>query len=83
MPRRPPSYEPVTAEPAAPTAEELCADGCVSEEQAAAFCNLCPREVRRHVASGAIPSLKHGKRRLIPKRGLVAWLARKLEAGRQ
>lgn len=57
--------------------EVLCSLGAVSVDEAAAFLGVGRDEVYLELAAG-LPSVKWGRRRLIPKRALVALLARKL-----
>lgn len=72
MPREPTRLRPVPAErdPA-----DLLAGGCFSVTEAAKFAGLGRTSIYEAMDSGELPSLKRGRRRLIPKRALIAWLA--------
>jgi hypothetical protein len=59
-----------------------CADGAMSLDDAALFCGICKREIERAVSRGELETFYHGTKPLVPKRLLVAWLAKKLEASR-
>jgi hypothetical protein len=58
--------------------EELAADGMMSVDELMGFLGLRKTEVFELLASGAIASVKHGKRRLVFRRSAVRWLAAKL-----
>jgi hypothetical protein len=63
-----------------PTAEELCADGSLSVAAAAKFLSVSLRQMKKLVASDDVPSFKLGRRRLVPRRGLVLLQAKLLAA---
>lgn len=54
---------------------ELLADGTMTVRQACEFTGLGKTELFRLTSTGDLPSLRHGKRRLIPKRAIVQFLA--------
>jgi hypothetical protein len=62
-------------------ADDLCADGCVSVSDGAAFSGLSRSELYLQMESGQLPFVKHGKRRLIPRKALVRLLASGLRGG--
>lgn len=59
----------------AETPESLVADGAVTVRQAAAFTGLGKTALYDAMDAGRLAYLKVGKRRLIPRRALVKWLA--------
>lgn len=59
-----------------------CAEGAMSVKDACKFTGVGRSEMYEAVARGELEALYHGRKPLIPKRVLVAWLARKLEAAR-
>jgi hypothetical protein len=61
--------------PETPTAEELCADGVMSVREALAFCGFSRAALYREIAAGRLAIVKYGTRTLIPRRGLVLYLA--------
>ncbi|MFO0852433.1 MAG: helix-turn-helix domain-containing protein [Gemmataceae bacterium] len=58
-----------------PAPEAVLADGVLSVEQAQAFCGLSEAELYRRMADGRLAFVRYGRRRLIPKRALIALLA--------
>ena len=60
------------------TATELLADGAMGVPEAAKFCGLSRAEIYRRMAARELPSVKHGRRRLVPKVALVEMLAKGL-----
>jgi excisionase family DNA binding protein len=54
----------------------------MSYDGAAAFCGISKRSIERCVELGELEVLYYGRKPLIPKRQLVMWLAKKLEAAR-
>lgn len=71
--------KPMTPEP---TAADLCADGALSCNAAAEFCGICRREIEMAIERGELETMYHGRKPLVPRRMVVAWLAAKLEAAR-
>ena len=63
-------------------AAEVVADGAMGVPEAVRFTGLSRAELYRLMCSGALAWLKHGRRRLIPRRALVELLAAKLPAAR-
>lgn len=61
-----------------PTAVDLCGDGCLSIPRAARFCGLGVRMFQQLLTVGRIETLRVGKRRVVPKRGLARFLAVRL-----
>jgi hypothetical protein len=59
----------------APGAEELLADGALGIADAMAFSGLGRTHLYQALGSGRLAYVIKGRRRLIPKRGLVAYLA--------
>jgi excisionase family DNA binding protein len=66
-------------------AENLSAvsDGNLSIQEATEFSRLSRAELYRLMTAGELTFLKHGKRRLIPRRSLVELLAKKVVPGTQ
>lgn len=56
-------------------AEELLAEGTIGVQDAVAFTGLSRAELYRRMADGDLAFATHGRRRLIPRRALVAMLA--------
>jgi excisionase family DNA binding protein len=56
--------------------EELAADGAVSVAEAHAFVGLSESQFYVLMDRGEIPFVKSGRRRLVPKRALVEYLAK-------
>jgi excisionase family DNA binding protein len=57
-------------------AKELVADGAMGVKAAQAFTGLSRAELYKLMAAGTLPYLKHGTRRLVPKKALVDLLAK-------
>lgn len=62
-------------------AEELLRDGTLDIRRAAEFSGLSRSKLYQDMEAGRLPFLKVGRRRLIPKRGLLTYLARSLRGG--
>jgi excisionase family DNA binding protein len=56
-------------------AEDLCADGAFTVKEAVHFSGLARTAIYQRIEDGSLPSLRLGRRRLIPKRALVRMLA--------
>ena len=72
------AYTPITrAEPEAtePTPAELVADGVVDLKTAAKMCGHAATWMKDQVRSGAVASFLLGRRRVIPRRALIDFLA--------
>ena len=54
---------------------ELLADGAVGVAEAVQFAGVSRATLYDAMAEGQLAYLKRGRRRLIPRRALVAWLA--------
>ena len=76
MPRRSPSYAPLS-----PPGAAACADGVLSVRDAAAFAGLSVRTARAMVASGRWVVVRVGRRVLVPRRALVEWLESRTRVG--
>lgn len=78
MPRKAPTYTPVhVPEPEAPvepTPTELLADGVLPVNEAARFLGHSRSWLLREINAGTIPSMMFGRRRVIARRVLVAYL---------
>jgi excisionase family DNA binding protein len=59
-------------------AKSAVADGVLSVNEAVEFSKLGRTELYKLMTAGKLAFLKHGKRRLIPKRALVELLAGKV-----
>jgi excisionase family DNA binding protein len=59
--------------------EDLCADGALTIKEAVRFSGLARTAIYERIEDGSLPSLRLGRRRLIPKRALVRLLAKGLE----
>ena len=77
MPRRRPTpvIEPPPEASALPP-EELLRHGAVKPAEAALFSGVGVTTLEAAMSAGALPSFKVGACRLIPRRGLILWLAR-------
>ena len=62
-------------------AAELLADGSMSVKDAARFSGLSRAELYKLMGAGRLAFVKHGKRRLIPRKALVRCLAEGLQGG--
>ena len=58
-----------------PDALELLADGALSIAEAVRFTSVARATLYEAMGAGDLVFVKRGRRRLIPKRALVAWLA--------
>jgi excisionase family DNA binding protein len=54
--------------------DDINDDGVMTVQEAVQFARLSESEIGRLVRYRVVPSLKHGRRRLIPKRGLQRYL---------
>ena len=72
------------ARPAKPlySALDACAAGALSLDAAAEFTGVCKREIERACDRGELEVLYHGRKPLVPRQQLVAWLAGKLDEAR-
>lgn len=68
---------PSTTSPTDPAAA-LAADGLMSVKEALAFLSIGHSELYAMMGRGELPSCKIGRRRLIPRKALVAFAARHL-----
>jgi excisionase family DNA binding protein len=59
------------------------ADGCFSIAEAARFSGLSRSTLYEAMESGLLPFVKIGRRRLVPRRALVEWLASGLRGGQR
>ena len=64
---------------ARPTLMKLCEDGALTIRQATEFTGLPRTAVYKLLGDGTLPSVRVGRRRLIPKRALIELLAQGLE----
>ena len=62
-----------------PTPQEPLADGVLSVVEACELARVSRSQLYRYLGSGELPSLHLGRRRLIPRRSLLAFLASRLE----
>ncbi len=60
---------------------ELLEDGAMSINAAVAWSGISRAKLYQAMAAGRLAYVKDGKRRLVPKRGLRDYLARRLEGG--
>ncbi|MCE9565880.1 MAG: helix-turn-helix domain-containing protein [Planctomycetes bacterium] len=84
MPRTRPVFAPIPESPAlvaTATAADVWAEGALGVPAAAEFIGIGRSEFWREMDAGRIAFVKHGTKRLIAKRVLVAWLARKDHSG--
>lgn len=80
MPRDPLRVAPLPSEPSEEDLE-LLADGALGVAEAARFAGVGRSTIYAALAAGELRSLRRGRRRLIPRRALVAWLAAGLHRG--
>lgn len=80
MPPKPPVYAPIDPGPRELTPEELCADGALQVPAAAAFLGIGRSAVKEMIRTREVPSMIVKGRRVIPKRALVLYLAKQLQA---
>lgn len=84
MARKPaPTYTPVDQTPAQSSAERWCADGVLPIPEAAEFAGIYQTLLRNLLGRQVIASFKLGKRRVVPRRALVLYLAGQLRAAAQ
>ncbi|MCE9561290.1 MAG: helix-turn-helix domain-containing protein [Planctomycetes bacterium] len=84
MPRTRPVFAPIPESPAmvaTVTAADVWAEGALGVPAAAEFVGVSTRTIWNEMDAGRIAFVKHGTKRLIAKRVLVAWLARKDHSG--
>lgn len=60
------------------TPDDVLADGCLSVREAVKFSGLSRAELYLRMGDGRLAYVKHGVRRLIPKKSLVELLAANL-----
>ena len=60
--------------------EELLEDGCLSIAEAVEFSRLSRSQLYEHIRAGDLRTIKNGRRRLIPRRALIRFLAEGLES---
>ncbi len=60
-------------------AQDLFGDGCLRVRDAAAFLAISRARLYEHLRAGRIQFVKDGRRTLIPKRGLVQFLAERFD----
>lgn len=63
-------------------AEELMRDGALAVDAACAFAALSRAQLYREMAAGRIPYVLRGRRRMVPRVGLMRWLAGGLRGGK-
>jgi excisionase family DNA binding protein len=71
----------VTPPEGRPGAAELVADGALTMREAAAFAGVGITTLYNAMAAGQLAWVKVGRRRLIPRRALTAFLAARLRGG--
>jgi hypothetical protein len=59
---------------------DLVADGCFSVKDAAAFAGMSRSRIYELIGSGQLLTFSEGTRRIVPRRALQEYLARRLEA---
>ena len=62
-------------------AAELLADGVMAVKDAAQFSGLSKAELYKLMGAGRLAFVKHGRRRLIPRKALVRCLGESLHGG--
>ena len=67
-------------DPTAGTVEDLLRDGVLSVREATEFTRLSKSVLYQLMAANELEFVRAGRRRLIPKRALIAYLERGLEA---
>ncbi|WP_439621476.1 hypothetical protein [Gemmata sp.] len=78
MPRKPHAYTPISRaepEPTEPTPAELVADGVIGRRDAARLCGHGLSWMDEQIASGRILSFVLDRRRVIPRKALIDFLA--------
>lgn len=66
---------PADAAPNGPLREGDLDDGCLSVAGAAGFAGVGRTTLYAAITAGALATVKVGRRRLVPRRALVRWLA--------
>jgi hypothetical protein len=61
------------------SAEALLVDGCLSIPEAVAFSRLSRSQLYEHIQAGDFLTVKQGRRRLVPRRALIRFLAEGFE----
>ncbi len=64
-------------------ATEALAYGCLSLPEAVRFSSVGRSTIYGAMESGVLPFVKIGRRRLVPRRALVEWLASGLRGGQR
>ncbi len=59
--------------------EELLADGCLSIAEAVEFSRISRSRLYECIATGDLLTVKNGRRRLVPRRALIRFLAEGFE----
>jgi Helix-turn-helix domain len=59
-------------------AREMVSEGCFSVKEAVAFSGLSITQLTKHMDNGALPYVRDGRARRIPRRALVDFLALRL-----
>ncbi len=67
-------------DPSTGTAEDLLRDGVLSVREATEFSRLSKSRLYQLMGANELEFVRAGRRRLIPKRALIAYLERGLEA---
>ncbi len=82
MARKPREYTPIihAPAPAVPTSAELLADGVVDVKTAANLCGHGRKWIRQQIEANAFPSFLMERKRVIPRRALLLFLAARMEA---
>lgn len=76
---RKPQYAPII-HAAEESPAELLADGVVDLKTAAQMCGHCRRWIEEQVKTCVIPSFMVDGKRVIPRRGLIRFLAERMKA---
>jgi len=71
---------PATGSVSPAEAEAMCADGCMSVKEAEAFAGVSDSLIYEWLDAGILPSVRLGRRRVIPRKALVAYLAKNMTA---
>ena len=74
-----PRYPVLGTDSPSPDALAACADGALTIQAAVDFSGVPRSSIYELLNSGDLPSIRVGRRRLIPKRALVEFLARHFE----
>lgn len=84
MARAPRGYVPIlpmtppAVAPAAPTPAELLADGVVDLKTAAEMCGHCLRWITQQIERGELPSFIVKRKRVIPRKAVIDFLASRM-----